>query len=246
MIAHLVYDDMFERYGHYLKNIPAETDIIITTNTPEKEARLKELYGDIASVRLVTNRGRDMSALLVGCRDILMKYEFFCFVHDKKSSQKEFASVGAEFDRLNWENMLHSEGYIRNIIGLFKAHSYLGMLSPFGVDHGSYFYSSVDYWTVCYDVSCALAQRIGIKTPAKDKQPLAIGTCFWCRASAMRALLKMTSHMRISLPSLLTATARSATLLSGFSPMRPQTRAALRAGYITRNTLARSLQTCGT
>lgn len=120
MIAHLVYDDMFERYGHYLKNIPAETDIIITTNTPEKEARLKELYGDIASVRLVTNRGRDMSALLVGCRDILMKYEFLCFVHDKKSSQKEFASVGAEFDRLNWENMLHSEGYIRNIIGLFK------------------------------------------------------------------------------------------------------------------------------
>ena len=91
VIAHLVYDDMFERYGHYLKNIPAETDIIITTNTPEKEARLKELYGDIASVRLVTNRGRDMSALLVGCRDILMKYEFLCFVHDKKSSQKEFA-----------------------------------------------------------------------------------------------------------------------------------------------------------
>lgn len=64
------------------------------------------------------------------------------------------------------------------------------MLSPFGVDHGSYFYSSVDYWTVCYDVSCALAQRIGIKTPAKDKQPLAIGTCFWCRASAMRALFE--------------------------------------------------------
>ena len=190
VIAHLVYDDMFERYGHYLKNIPAETDIIITTNTPEKEARLKELYGDIASVRLVTNRGRDMSALLVGCRDILMKYEFLCFVHDKKSSQKEFASVGAEFDRLNWENILHSEGYIRNIIGLFKAHSYLGMLSPFGVDHGSYFYSSVDYWTVCYDVSCALAQRIGIKAPAKDKQPLAIGTCFWCRASAMRALFE--------------------------------------------------------
>ena len=64
------------------------------------------------------------------------------------------------------------------------------MLSPFGVDHGSYFYSSVDYWTVCYDVSCALAQRIGIKTPAKDKQPLAIGTCFWCRTSAMRALFE--------------------------------------------------------
>ena len=43
---------------------------------------------------------------------------------------------------------------------------------------------------MCYDVSCALAQRIGIKTPAKDKQPLAIGTCFWCRASAMRALFE--------------------------------------------------------
>ncbi len=194
VIAHLVYEDIFEKYAVYLKNIPRETDIIITTNSTEKAERLKDLYssvlGERLTVRLVKNRGRDMSALLVGCRDILMKYKYLCFVHDKKSSQKEFSSVGAEFDRLNWENMLCSEGYIRNIISLFKEHKYLGLLSPFGVNHGSYFYSSADYWTVCYDVTCALAERIGVRKPDRSSQPLAIGTCFWCRTSAMKRLFE--------------------------------------------------------
>lgn len=194
VIAHLVYDDMFEKYVRYLKNIPPEADIVITTNTPEKAESLEKLYapllGDRLTIRLVENRGRDMSALLVGCKDILMKYPILCFVHDKKSSQKEFASVGAEFDRLNWENMLHSEGYIRNIISLFNEHKYLGLLSPFGVNHGSYFYSSADYWTVCYDVTCAIAERTGIRRPDRQSSPLAIGTCFWCRTCAMSRLFE--------------------------------------------------------
>ena len=194
VIAHLVYEDMFTKYGQYLDSIPDEADIVITTNSPEKSARLNELYGQRyggrLEIRQVENRGRDMSALLVGCRDVLMKYEYLCFVHDKKSSQKEYITVGAEFDRLNWESCLHSKGYVRSIIELFEEHKYLGLLSPCGVNHGSYFYSSVDYWTVCHELTAELAKRIGIRIPDKNKQPLAIGTCFWCRTSAMRVLFE--------------------------------------------------------
>ncbi len=194
VIAHLVYEDMFKKYMPYIKNIPREAAVVITTNSQEKASALETLYrpvlGKRLEIRLVENRGRDMSALLVGCRDLLLKYKYLCFVHDKKSSQKEYSTVGAEFDRLNWENMLGSEGYIRNIIKLLEEHKYIGLLSPCGVNHGSYFYSSVDYWTVCYDICAKTAEKLGIKKPDPKKQPLAIGTCFWCRTQAMQALFE--------------------------------------------------------
>lgn len=195
IIVHMVYSELFEKYKRYLMNVPKGVDIIITTNSDENVSALESVYlpffGDRVKIRKSENRGRDVAALLVTCKDILLKYEYLCFIHDKKSSAKEFAAVGTEFDRVNWENLLGSEGYIKNIIGLFRKHKYLGMLSPFGVDHGTYFHTSMNYWTICADEVKKLAEDIGIPEPDTDKELFAVGTCFWCRTKAME---KIFSH----------------------------------------------------
>lgn len=194
VIAHLVYDELFEKYIKYLKNVPEEIDIVITTNSKEKAETLENIFrndfGSRLTIREVQNRGRDISALLVACKDILLKYEYLCFVHDKKSVTKEFSTVGYEFDRLNWENMLGSEGYIKNIVALLKKHKYLGMLSPFAVNHGTYFKSSTNYWTICNEAVTELSDMLGIKKPDENKNLIAVGTCFWCRAKAMKILFE--------------------------------------------------------
>lgn len=191
LIAHLVYDDMFEKYLRFLQNVPYNIDIIVTTNSTEKKERLSVLLQrlpNLKEIRIAENRGRDMAALLVCCRDVLLKYRYLCFIHDKKSAQKEFFTVGREFDRMLWENLLYDPEYINSVIGLFKEHSYLGILAPFGVNHGSYFHTSVDYWTVCYDETCRLAERLKMRMPSRTGQPFIVGTSFWCRTEAMKIL----------------------------------------------------------
>jgi hypothetical protein len=37
-------------------------------------------------VILKQNRGRDVSSLLVACKEYVFKYEYLCFIHDKKST----------------------------------------------------------------------------------------------------------------------------------------------------------------
>ncbi|WP_353937923.1 rhamnan synthesis F family protein, partial [Parabacteroides goldsteinii] len=45
-------------------------------------------------VIVVENRGRDVSALLVGCAPYISDYKYVCFVHDKKTTQLKPYCVG--------------------------------------------------------------------------------------------------------------------------------------------------------
>lgn len=185
VIAHLVFEDLFTRYKSYLDNIPQSIDLIITTNSIEKAEILKNLFYNRADIRIVKNQGRDVSALLVGCADIIKKYKYLCFVHDKKSLQKENYKVGEEFGRMLWENTLSSPSFINGVIKLFENNCYLGILAPFGVYHGSYFYSSIDYWTLSYEACCKAAGLLNIKEPSMNVSPFIIGNCFWCRTDSI-------------------------------------------------------------
>ena len=195
VIAHLVYEDMFEKNAGYLKNLPENVDVYVTTNTGDRVEKLRNILNAAglkkAEIRLVENRGRDVAALLSDCWDIPENYEYFCFIHDKKSSAKEFSPIGREFDRINWECLLSDEDHVKGIISLLRDHNELGLLTPFAVNHGSYFLTSMDYWTVNRENTCNLADRIGVRRPDTAKKCIAVGTCFWARSSALEKLFEM-------------------------------------------------------
>ncbi|MCM1143814.1 MAG: rhamnan synthesis F family protein [Blautia sp.] len=195
VIAHLFYEDLFDYCLKYLENVPDDMHVVITISSREKKRKLEsKCLGSKAErfeIRLVEPRGRDLSALLTGCRDILLQYDYLCFVHDKKSMQKEYITVGASFCDLIWESMLKSQEYIYNILGLLEEHSEIGLLTPPNVYHGTYYCSAVDYWTNCYGKVKQLAGSLNLSSNIRrEKPPVSVGTAFWCKTEALRNLFE--------------------------------------------------------
>lgn len=194
IVAHLFYPDLFPYCVRYLRNVPPGADVFVTTDTEEKQREIQRLLADTAGRHLtvlrVEPRGRDWAALLAGCKGRLTGYDYLGFVHDKKSLQKEYPTVGTSFRDMLWENMLASGDYVRGVVATFEAHPELGLLVPPGPVHGTYFKSGMDRWTICYDETCRLAKKLGIQTRlGKTRQPLAVGSVFWCRTDALQPLL---------------------------------------------------------
>lgn len=197
IIVHLYYDDIWEYAFNYLKNVPQHIDILITTDTCEK----KEFFEQNIAYNLKNNvnvikiepRGRDMASLLVGSSDIVKDYDYFCFMHDKKSSAKEYVTVGTTFRDILWENNLASQSYIDEIIREFDNNHSLGIIVPPRIYHGTYFNDYItDYWSANFKEAREVLDQMGIVTPITKKfPPVSIGNCFWARYDALKPLFDL-------------------------------------------------------
>mgnify|MGYP002510347790 CR=1 FL=1 len=192
VIIHFYYLDCFIAADHYLRNIPFGIDLYITTSNEEIVEHVKKSKVKLSctlQVKLVKNRGRDVSALLVGCRDLVDKYDYFCFVHDKKTSSIQSATVWELFNFNMWENNLKSEDYIYNVIELFEKNPRLGLLVPPIPKHANYINLLIDGWRQCYELLENLLNDLHIDIPiSRESQPFAFSTTFWCRAEALKPL----------------------------------------------------------
>lgn len=197
VICHVYYIDLLDYAFNYLKNIPDYVDVAITTNDEDKkeyiEKNLVSKLKNNSNVILVNARGRDMAGLFVGCKNIITNYDYFCFVHDKKSAGKEYLTVGASFRDDIWENMLASEDYINSIIKDFDDNDSLGLIVPPSVYHGTYFNAySHKFWVSCFDLVNDLFEKMGINViSSKSEPPLSIGNCFWAKVDALKPLFDL-------------------------------------------------------
>lgn len=194
VIIHMYYKDLFVRIMEYIENIPEDMDIYITTSVQENIDGLNRLLAEReienVQIRLVANRGRDCSALLIGCKDLVQNYEYICFIHDKKTSGNNGAfTIGETFMADMFENLLGGQGYINNILDLFQENEALGLLAPPIPMHGQYFCLKNNAWTCCFDKTLELAEKIGIEINASEKKPpFVLSTAFWCRTEALKPL----------------------------------------------------------
>lgn len=196
IIAHINYPELIDTCFRYLKNIPKEIDVYINTKTQEN-AQIINRYlkeGDFGNykVNLIGNRGREISGFLVGCKDILMKYDYLCFVHDKRTSgNKGPAKIGQSYMYMLWENALKSKEYIINVIDLLENNPYLGVLAPPPPYHSTYFGYLGCEWTSCFERTRELSQDLGLHcVMTKEFPPLALTTTFWCKTKALKALFE--------------------------------------------------------
>lgn len=196
VIAHLYYEDLIDECFEYLMNIPDNYDIFITVQSDKTASLIKEkcLRAECINieVRLVGKRGRDVGALLVGCQDILMKYKYLCFVHDKKTSGGVGpAKIGMSYRYMLWENMLKSEYYIENIINLLEQEKHLGVLVPPSPYHSEYINNYGNEWTCCYSGTKELAHRLKLKCiMSEENPPFTLSTAFWCKTKALKRLFE--------------------------------------------------------
>lgn len=194
VIIHFYYEDTVDKYFDYICRIPSDIDVFISVSEEKTKFKIENQIKkhNLNNCRIVKkqNRGRDISALLVACREIAMKYEYICFLHDKKANGERRKQFTEEWISLMWENMIASEELIYNIRDVFDTNQNIGILAvpePFGKKDNCAFENS---WYANFDETLRLADRLGIQCNLDEKfPPITIGTAFWAKTKALQKLL---------------------------------------------------------
>jgi lipopolysaccharide biosynthesis protein len=194
VVMHVFYETMIDEMMGWVEHLPGTFDLYVTTTDDEKkqhiEARLAERGRTQHDVRVIaSNRGRDISAFLLGCRDVLLddRYDVVLKVHSKKSAQ-DGHSAGEWFKRHLMENLLGTPGYTRNVLDLFGDDESTGMVVPPVVQIG---YPTLGKaWYANKKPAKALAKKLGIDVAFDATTPIAAyGSMFYVRPAALRPLL---------------------------------------------------------
>lgn len=194
LVMHLFFEDLLEESYHYVSAMPPEADIYLTTDTEAKKAAIEKVFSKLPcrklEVRVIQNRGRDVSSLLVGVKDVIMDYDIVCFAHDKKTAQVKPGTIGASFAYKCFENVLSNRAYVANVINTFVINPRLGILSPPEPNHSTFFTTIGFEWGPNYNVTKKLAKELGLTVPMNVMSPpvAPLGTMFWFRPAAMKPL----------------------------------------------------------
>lgn len=194
LIMHLYFEDLFMESFTLASSMPVEADVYITTNTEEKKRKIEEIFGSLncnkVSVKVVSNRGRDVSALLVGMSEMVTQYDLICFSHDKKSIQNSRGSVGESFAYKCYANILYNNIYVENVIELFAENPRMGMAVPPAPLHGEYRDLYGKNWGINFNNTQNLCKELDIHVPMRETEsPIApYGSVFWFRPTAMKKL----------------------------------------------------------
>ena len=199
VVMHVYYLDLLEELMAHVLHIPGPFDLIITTDTAEKQESIEAALADFSrgslEVRCVGNTGRDVGALLLGCRDVVLQggYDLICRLHTKKTVQ-DGPSRGALFRRHLLENLLASPAYVQRLLQFFAQEPWLGMAIPVTVHIGQH--TMGHGWFTNKGRVIELARLLGIDVPLDDNTPLAAyGSMYWFRPAALRRLFARDWHM---------------------------------------------------
>jgi len=192
--VHVYYTDMLDEILALTDTIPGKFDFIATTETAEKKAIIEKTVAGRANigqviVRIVEqNRGRDMSALFVACRDLFLDgpYDLVCRLHTKKSPQVA-AGRGNLFKRHMFENLLNSPGFTTNVLDMFHDNPWIGVAIPPVVQYS--YWTLGHAWFVNRPKAEEVAKLLDLKVHFDPDTPIAAyGTMFWFRPKALRKL----------------------------------------------------------
>lgn len=196
LAMHLFYPEKVAECLQHAQSMPEGSDLLLTVISEETEREIRRhpaLLRRFRQVRIrrVENRGRDISALLIGFAPYVDDYDLVCFVHDKKTTQFKPYTVGQGFAHKCLVNTLASPEYVQNILTVFEEHPRLGLLTPPPPNHASYCYTPGSEWISNYENTFALAQRLGLRCDIRpDMEPICpMGTMFWFRAQALKPLI---------------------------------------------------------
>lgn len=194
LVMHIYYEDLAYYCRQYAESMPEGTDVYVTVPNEEKLAVVKEAFKDFPlhlEFRLTGNRGRDVAPFIVGCKDVIDKYDLICKMHDKRVYQVKPMSLGHSWSYKCFENLLKNKILVENIISLFEDNPYMGMIAPPVPNHGPYYpVTGKGEWGDNFAVAKQLADDLHLTVDMNpDKEPVApLGSMFWARTKALKPL----------------------------------------------------------
>lgn len=191
---HLFDTGMAEELAGYAANLPEMIDVYISTTSQEKKQAIQRAFSGLSNwveIRVCPNRGRDVSALLTTFREDVMKYDYICVTHDKRTAYLKPETIGEGFAYNGYTNLFSSREYIANILSTFEQEPRLGLLCTPMPNHADFAPQIGLEWGMNYPNTQKLAQRLRLTVPMdKAHYPCApYGSNFWARVDALRSLL---------------------------------------------------------
>ena len=195
LIMHIHYMELLDQMLQYAASMPDDADLIITVGSEEKAQTVRAATATLANtviVRTIVNRGRDVSAFLVGACDLVANYDLVCFIHDKKVTQIDPGTVGEGFALKCFENVLASPEFVKNVLALFDREPQLGVLTPAPPNHADYFPISSYAWGPNLPSTKKLLKELGVSVPIHEAKGVMapLGSTFWFRPQAVKALFE--------------------------------------------------------
>jgi rhamnosyltransferase len=194
VLAHAYFPALLGELMSYAANIPQPFDVYVTTSDETKKAEVEAWFAKnpgrytLKEARVVTNRGRDVSAHLIGLRDVVLTggYDYLCRLHSKVSPQDPFA-MARHFKEHLFENLLAGPGYVARLLSHFEANPTVGMIMPPVIHQG---YPTLGHaWFTNRPGAAQWAKKIGIDVAFDDDTPLAAyGSMYWYRPAALKKL----------------------------------------------------------
>lgn len=193
IIVNLYYIADAETYFERLNNVQKVIDIYIISSSDElcqlASAYVERVNRENIYVLKKENRGRDISALLVAAKDIIKKYKYICFTHDKKEKFSAARKDGEFWIENLWGNLFSSQEYIANVFSKFAEDDELGLLvppEPIGMYQNAWYQPA---WGSSFGETKKLAKKLNLKCNiSQDKPPITLGTAFWCKREALLKL----------------------------------------------------------
>lgn len=192
VFIHAFYAEMMPEFWALIERLPGEAHLFITTATEENAEGIRAFLadkgwpGDAGEVRVVEqNRGRDMSSLFITWRDVALsgRYEVALRLHSKRTPQVS-QQVGESFKAHLFDNLMSTEGYVRNVLDLMEREPDIGLVVPPVIHVG--FGTLGHAWYNNKSTLAELAKQMYISVPLDDDTPVAAyGTMYWFRPDAL-------------------------------------------------------------
>lgn len=197
-VVHISDLDEIDEVLRRLQFLPPGASVFVTTTEGVTAARLERLLETWASTNAHTyelrvtpqSPGRDMADYFVGCRDVIQSDQFDLIfkLHMRRAPWKTMNRL-RYFRRYQFDNLLDSPGYVRNLLSLFEKEERLGVVFPPMIHVG---YATMGRgWALLEPHAQRLATRLGIRVPLDTVSPLAPYGGMWVgRPAAFRALTR--------------------------------------------------------
>lgn len=193
IFVNLYYLDDVDIYCKYLDKVSENVDIYIISSNKELIDVVKDRFIEKRNVQYIfktDNTGRDITAFLIEGSKYYSKYEYVCFLHDKKEHQtQEKKDIELWIDNI-WGNLIGTtDTYIGQIIDLFENNKNIGCLFP-PDPIGEYFCSWYGFgWHGSFNVTKALAENLRLECDLSEAYPpVGLGTVLWFRTSVLKKL----------------------------------------------------------
>lgn len=194
VIFHITYEHLVDDAMEYIKNIPEKIDLYITFKGETCGQALKNALREIGrknfEMRYACERGRDLAALLITCKDVLEKYKYICFVHNNKTRNDLGPYIiGRTHMQERVEDVLGGRNQIDQILKLLAENRKLGVLMAPACYSGGQFNALKDTWVGNYEGTKQLGKRLKLNVEiAEDKYVYGQGGTFWCKTDALEKI----------------------------------------------------------